>query len=101
MLSEAEKGKILYKQHCMSCHSAGREKLTAIGLRDAWDEIPKPKEKWFVEYVQNPDLKHQTKDAHILKIEERLKKEGKQRMLPIALSKEEIKSIISYVKTQK
>jgi hypothetical protein len=86
-----DKGKILFKSNCARCHYITDQKMIGPGLKGIMDRIT---EEQFLNWVQDPAAIRK-KDPYFKK----LFKEYDESIMPsFPLKKEEIQSIIEYLK---
>lgn len=93
--SFAQNGEALFKQNCGACHKPNAEKLVGPGLKDI---EKRQKVDWILKWVKNSAAMIASGDAYAVKIFEA---NNKTPMPAQALSDDEIKSILAYIKDYK
>ncbi|MFN5325389.1 MAG: c-type cytochrome, partial [Bacteroidota bacterium] len=87
-------GEGLFKAQCAQCHSTGDDRVLGPGLKD----IDKRRtESWLIPWIKNSQAVIKSGDAYAVKIYN----EYNQTAMPsFALTDDEIKAILAYVKTE-
>ena len=87
-------GEALFKAQCAQCHSTGDDRILGPGLKD----IDKRRtEAWLIPWIKNSQAVIKSGDAYAVKIYN----EYNQTAMPsFALTDDEIKSILAYVKAE-
>jgi mono/diheme cytochrome c family protein len=88
-------GETLFKNNCVSCHSAGSDVVVGPGLQGVTD---KRSESWLIKWVKNSQALVQSGDPQAVAIYEEY---AKQAMPSFAFSDDEIKSILVYLESGK
>ncbi len=88
------KGETLFKQICTACHTIGGGKLVGPDLKDIHQ---KRSEDWLVPWIRNSQEMVESGDADAIQIFEEY---NKIPMPPNALSDDEIKAVLEYIKTE-
>lgn len=86
------KGEKLYKANCSACHSIGSNKVVGPGLQGISD---KRSEEWLIKWIKNSPELIASGDADAVAIFEEY---NKMPMPPQALSDDEIRAILAYIK---
>lgn len=87
-------GEALFKSQCAQCHSTGENKVIGPGLKGIHT---KQNEAWLISWIRNSQELIKSGDAYAVQIYEEY---NKTVMPSFALSDDEIKSILAYVKAE-
>lgn len=91
-LAQAD-GKALFRQNCGACHSTTKQVLVGPGLEGIND---KRTEEWLIKWIKDSQAFIKSGDADAKAIFEEY---NKNVMPPVAVSDDEIKAILSFIKT--
>ncbi|MBL0340293.1 MAG: c-type cytochrome [Bacteroidetes bacterium] len=87
-------GAALFKAQCAQCHSVGANKIIGPGLKDVHT---RKNEEWLIKWIKNSSAVIKSGDAYGVK----LYNDYNQTAMPsFALSDDEVKSILGYVKAE-
>ncbi len=89
-----EKGEKLFKQNCSSCHALNK-KVVGPALSGVEARVPQPSEAWLIKWIKNSTAVIKSGDAYGVKI---FNEYNKSVMPSQAVSDDEIKSILAYIK---
>jgi mono/diheme cytochrome c family protein len=89
-----EKGEKLFKQNCTSCHALDR-KVVGPALAGVADRVPQPSEAWLIKWIKNSQSLVKAGDGYAVKI---FTEYNKSVMPAQALSDDEIKDVLAYIK---
>lgn len=89
-----EKGEKLFKQNCSSCHALNK-KVVGPALSGVLDRVPQPAEAWLIKWIKNSTSMIKGGDSYAVKI---FNENNKSVMPNQAVSDDEIKSILAYIK---
>jgi len=87
-------GEALFKANCTACHVVGEDAVVGPGLKNVHKKY---KEDWLIKWIRNSQALIKSGDALAIKAFE---SSNKVVMTSFNLSDDEIKSIISYIKTE-
>jgi len=87
-------GEALFKANCTACHVVGEDAVVGPGLKNVHKKY---KEDWLIKWIRNSQALIKSGDALAIKAFE---SNNKVVMTSFNLSDDEIKSIISYIKTE-
>ena len=87
-------GEALFKANCTACHVVGEDKVVGPGLKNVHNKY---KEDWLVKWIKNSNALIKSGDAAAIKTFE---ENGKIAMPAFALTDDEIKAVIGYIKAE-
>jgi len=87
-------GAALFKAQCAQCHSTGTNKIIGPGLKDVHTRL---KEDWLIKWIKNSSAMIKSGDAYAVEI---FNKYNQTAMPSFALADDEIKAILTFVKTE-
>ncbi|MFC6997893.1 c-type cytochrome [Rufibacter roseus] len=85
-------GATLFKNNCVQCHSVGTDVVVGPGLQDVHK---RRSEGWLIKWIRNSSALIQSGDKDAVAVYEQY---SKQQMPSFALSDDELKAIIAYIK---
>lgn len=65
---DGDKGRKLFKQNCLVCHTLTDQKLTGPGLAEVFERIPEPKTEWLRKYILNSEKVRLSGDVYAKKL---------------------------------
>jgi mono/diheme cytochrome c family protein len=87
-------GEALFKANCTACHVTGEDVVVGPGLKNVHTKY---KEDWLIKWIKNSQAMVKAGDPAAVKIYEQFNKVA---MPSFALSDDEIKAVIAYIKTE-
>lgn len=91
-------GAKLFKQNCATCHRMDGKKSTGPALNGVFDRVPKPAEKWLLDWIKNNDKVRKSGDKYGNQIYQEYGG-AQMNIFEGVLSDDEINAILSYVKS--
>jgi len=89
-----EKGEKVFKANCSSCHALNK-KVVGPALSGVEGRVPQPAEPWLIKWIKNSSAVIKSGDSYAVKI---FNENNKSVMPNQAVSDDEIKSILAYIK---
>lgn len=87
-------GEALFKANCTACHVTGEDVVVGPGLKNVHTKY---KEEWLIKWIKNSQALVKAGDADAVKVYEKFNKVA---MPAFALSDDEIKAVIGYIKAE-
>jgi mono/diheme cytochrome c family protein len=87
-------GEALFKANCTACHVTGEDVVVGPGLKNVHTKY---KEDWLIKWIKNSQALVKAGDADAVKVYEKFNKVA---MPSFALSDDEIKAVIGYIKAE-
>lgn len=87
-------GEALFKANCTACHVTGEDVVVGPGLKNVHTKY---KEEWLIKWIKNSQALVKAGDGDAVKVFEKF---NKVPMPAFALSEDEIKAVIGYIKAE-